>query len=641
MLIFRIFIAAALYAPVSFASDSYACQQTSCISFPDDSGIINVKDFGAKGDGISDDTASINAALTASGDDTGPTFWHDRIVYFPDGTYLVSAPIAKHYKNGKFASGSMLVGQERSKTIIKLKDKAAGYDNPHIPKAIIFTTAKLLDGSPTSGGKDYTNKGEGNDAFMNFVENMTIDAGNGNAGAIGIDYLANNIGALRNILVRTGSGSGHTGIAMTRKWPGPALLQDVTVEGFDTGIDVDNTEYGVTMERILLENQQTGLRNNHNEIAVHDLTIRNAVHPLVNLSPDGLIVVDKGLIEKQPSGNEAFENKGYININKLAVKGYKTAFGMSVHSLINAVYYGNQLMPEASTAWSLPVENFTGIEGESREKWVSVEKFGAKADSQADATTAIRKAFNSGAATIYFPHGTYLISDNITIPESVQHIYGMTSTIHVYKQRQPGFRRDIGMFRAYNNKRPLAIEKLAFDNSYLGDQVAIEADGNQPVLLRDVTGAGVTTLLRPESGGKAFIENSCCGTVSVAGSQGVWARQLNSEGPGIRVKNSGAPLWILGIKTEHDCTILDNYNGAQTEILGGLLYITGNKANPDIPAFRNTDSHIMLSYAEESFDTHATYSIHILNTVNGIVKKVGSDSLPKRNTSHIAPGLNY
>ena len=124
--------------------------------FPTDAGFINVRDFGAKGDGAHDDTAAINAALTASGEDTGAAFWQDKIVYFPDGVYLVSAPIEKRYANGKFASGMILFGESREHTIIRLKDHTDA-------RAVIFTSAKLLDGNATGGGKDYNGKGEGND----------------------------------------------------------------------------------------------------------------------------------------------------------------------------------------------------------------------------------------------------------------------------------------------------------------------------------------------------------------------------------------------------------------------------------------------------------------------------------------------
>jgi hypothetical protein len=44
--------------------------------------VVSVKDFGAVGDGVADDTAAIQAALTAA---TG------QILYFPEGTYMVAA----------------------------------------------------------------------------------------------------------------------------------------------------------------------------------------------------------------------------------------------------------------------------------------------------------------------------------------------------------------------------------------------------------------------------------------------------------------------------------------------------------------------------------------------------------------------
>src|ERR1700733_8440998 len=179
--------------------------------FPSDAGVLNVRDFGAKGNGTDDDTEALQAAIDAAGPDTGPAFWRTRIVYLPAGTYVVSRTLARHYGDGKFGSGMILIGESRDATIIRLRDHAPGFDNPDTPRGVIMTTAKLLDGSPTSGGKDYTHKGEGNDAYENFLENLPIDVGNANPGAIGIDYLANNIGAVRNVVVRAPESSGAIG----------------------------------------------------------------------------------------------------------------------------------------------------------------------------------------------------------------------------------------------------------------------------------------------------------------------------------------------------------------------------------------------------------------------------------------------
>jgi hypothetical protein len=57
---------------------------------------VSVKDFGAVGDGVADDTAAIQAAIDAAGT-LYPTIQGRPLVYFPGGTYVVTSTIAiKH-----------------------------------------------------------------------------------------------------------------------------------------------------------------------------------------------------------------------------------------------------------------------------------------------------------------------------------------------------------------------------------------------------------------------------------------------------------------------------------------------------------------------------------------------------------------
>jgi polygalacturonase len=60
----------------------------------------NVKDYGAKGDGKTDDTAAINRAIADGGrcgPDCGTSTTVPAVVYFPSGKYLVSSPIIQYY----------------------------------------------------------------------------------------------------------------------------------------------------------------------------------------------------------------------------------------------------------------------------------------------------------------------------------------------------------------------------------------------------------------------------------------------------------------------------------------------------------------------------------------------------------------
>jgi hypothetical protein len=66
---------------------------------------INVKDFGAKGDGTTDDTAAIQAAINAQ--------INGGIVFFPNGTYKISATISKPQS----FVGPSLIGESYNSTI--------------------------------------------------------------------------------------------------------------------------------------------------------------------------------------------------------------------------------------------------------------------------------------------------------------------------------------------------------------------------------------------------------------------------------------------------------------------------------------------------------------------------------------------
>lgn len=134
------------HGKVASTSSSYwvaNIQRQGTVAFGDASYKVfrNVQDYGATGDGTTDDTAAINSAITDGnrcglGCDSSTVT--PAIVYFPPGTYLVSAPIIQSYY-------SQFIGD--AVTIPTIKASAS------------FTGIAVIDSDPyTKGANWYTNQ---------------------------------------------------------------------------------------------------------------------------------------------------------------------------------------------------------------------------------------------------------------------------------------------------------------------------------------------------------------------------------------------------------------------------------------------------------------------------------------------------
>ncbi len=174
--------------------------------FPPDADVLNVKAFGAVGDGVHDDTAALQAAYNRTG-----------LIYLPDGTYLVIRPLKAPPRQGSAPCRRILQGQSRDKTVLKLMDRAPGFGDATMPQAVLTTAWGVAQ------------------AFRNSVRDLTIDIGAANPGAIGLAFFASNQGNVENILIRSSDpeGIGHVGLSMTGD-NGPMLLRNVRIQGFDT-----------------------------------------------------------------------------------------------------------------------------------------------------------------------------------------------------------------------------------------------------------------------------------------------------------------------------------------------------------------------------------------------------------------------
>jgi hypothetical protein len=117
---------------------------------PDSSHWVNLQTLGAKGDGVTDDTAAIERAIA-----------DHQVLYLPTGRYLVSHPVV-------LKPDTVLIGLHPSTTQIDLADHTPDFDGPGAPAAVLNTPA---------GG-------------TNIVSGIGIYAGGANSRAAGAMWMA-------------------------------------------------------------------------------------------------------------------------------------------------------------------------------------------------------------------------------------------------------------------------------------------------------------------------------------------------------------------------------------------------------------------------------------------------------------------
>ena len=565
---------------------------------PKDSGVVNVKDYGAKGDGVTDDTAAIAQAITANIDKA--RYRSNPFIWFPNGTYLVTGPIesrmrAPGYDEGQvFSAGwrSMLVmiGETRRGAVIKLADKAPGYGDPAKPNWIIATGSEADKKDNYGGG--------GNRAFRHGILNLTVDAGSGNPGAIGIDFIASNRGTVDGVTIRAGAGSGHTGIAMTRAWPGPAMILDVRIEGFAKGMALDHYQYGMTFENIQMTGQrEVGISNANNVLTMRNVQFEGSVPFYTAKGGHAMLcLLDSTL---KGTGPAAITTSGLVNLRRVTVTGFAQALDDTSKAnrdlaagAIKSHDQGFALSASGGTPvpLDLPIEEIPTVRPGPGAVWTD----------GGDTRQSLQAAIDSGAEWIYLkPVQTLKLDDTLLLRGKVRLILGMNGCI----AGPPGK----AAIRVEEGQSPIVVLEHIYIDGF------VEHPSSRTFVLRhgDIGGLNGSrdgaSGLRATGTGKTHIIDVIGRGYDIGPRHSLWARQLNAEfGEAPLFTNSGTS-WILGFKMESSSrgskdapnstpSILNR--AGQLELFGGLLYTLGSKKEhaPLVPAFTNEKGKIAISY---------------------------------------------
>lgn len=509
---------------------------------PAEAGIKNLKkDYGAKGDGRTDDTQAFMRWLASK----------ERTLYIPEGTYLVREQI-------RLADGMKKVtifGERRSKTIIKLADGSAGFQDPSNPKAFLHLRAEDQHGEQN---------------FSTYVYHLTIEIGKNNSGAIALNYHTNNTGQLKDVTVRATDPlqhKGYRGIAFDDYWFGPGGGRYVEVEGFAEGIFLGSAHNQVTLEHIEIRNCGIALINKGNTCSIRNLTAIKCTSGVRSLG-DGLMVLkDANLF--QGKGKAAIYNEGALLVSYLQTGGYQKAIistsggdmeGDSVHYYTSKpVSHNWTLSAGREKPLDLPVEESPELQyPKSSSEW-------AVMPSSGDITTPLQQAIDGGVSTVYLTGG--IITRTIYLRNNLQRIMaiGGDNRIQYKTGNQPVFKLEEG-------STPAVVLELIY-GTYGGNTTVpncVQASARTLVLrhagLSYKTGKG-------GAGGKVFME-SVVGYPFKFVNVRAWLRDINTERGGHNVPNilnNGSKLWILGMKVEDFSTKIKTTNKGFTELLGGVF----------------------------------------------------------------------
>jgi hypothetical protein len=576
-------------------------------ALPADYGHVDVRlHYGAVGDGKHDDTQAIRRAF-AENENRVPIEY--QTVYFPAGTYLISDTI-------RFSRFLVVRGAGRDKTIIRLKDHAKGYGDPQVPKPAF---AVGYDWPYVNRPEDY----RAGNVIGNYLIDLTIDTGVGNPAALGLDFHCNNVGGVENVDIRSGDGAGLVGLDLRRPWPGPCLIKNVNITGFDYGVTATHREYSVVFSGIRLCGQRAvAIRNEGNILSMENVVSENTVPAVENVGGGLVVLINSRLAGGSADVTAVRSENASLYLRNVQVSGYgksvmetRTREGEAAEmladmsdSLIGEYFTGpfdHAFEPDERGSLKLEIKATPEISRPPVSQWVNVDDFRDLVE-EGDWAPAIQAAVDAGRPLVYFPpDAKYEIREDVILRGAVRIFFGGSPKTGISNGTDGGLQPATGPALVLGDDLPL------FQFEMLGASHVRHASPAALVFRHCAAGhitaaSGCGDLFIEDAGGKwRFNEH-----------QRVWGRQLNPETKGIpEIINNGGQLWILGLKTEYLSTKIENRNGARTEVLGGLMYPVHPVEDESLPMFLNENSDISLIHAVSVYNKN--HKIYMCDTQRG------------------------
>ncbi|KAI9106292.1 pectate lyase superfamily protein-domain-containing protein [Phlyctochytrium arcticum] len=583
----------------------------------------NVKDYGAKGDGSTDDTEAIQKAIAdgnrCGGNGCDSSTITPAFVYIPPGTYKVSKAINVHWY-------SQIVGDPINRPILK------GAPN--------FSGMALLDADPSVNGVSwYVNQ----NSFFRSVRNIvldTTDVANGNP--TGLHWQVSQATSLVNvrfvqgpkgqgIYMENGSGGfmsdlefigGKFGAYMGNQ---QFMSRNLTFSGCETGIGM-SWNWHWTFQGLNIDNCKVGIdiasaENNVGSIIVLDSKFSNTG-----------IAVKSG---RKATGNTPTAVNSVV-LDNVELNNVQTAVGDGSSAILaggsktidlwgqgrqyDKSGAGTDVQGDLKRAFPKPkalLDQKGRILQRSRPLYtdlkpaqiISVRDQGAKGDGKTDDTAAIQKIFQTyGGKTdnlIYFDHGTYLIADTVQIPVNTRVMGEIWSVISasgpafqdankpkaVFRVGEPGQTGIVEMSELLFQTKGAQPGAVLLEWNSRDPENQQGANGMWDVFFRVGGGGGSdmgpdvcpgTSTTKPSDDKKcmgsflhlhltkqasAYIENSWAWTADHHLDK-VFNQVTVYNGRGILNEASQGPVWMYAAAAEHNVFYQYQLNGAKNVFMG-------------------------------------------------------------------------
>ncbi|KAH7303636.1 exo-1,3-beta-D-glucanase [Stachybotrys elegans] len=401
----------------------------------------NVKDYGAVGDGRTDDTVAINRAMSDQGRcggsaNCGASTIKPAIIYFPSGTYLVSSPITAYYN-------TQMIGNANSRPIIKAAKSFIGLG--------VISSDEYTGGN---GGAEqwYINQNNFLRQLRNFIVDVTEADMDNIAGVHWQVAQATSIQSVTfqqspsrdkhhmGVFAENGSGgwmadlvfvNGHIGMQCGNQ---QFTSVNLVFTGCRTAIDM-LWDWGWTWKNLLISSTEYGIKMS-NEYRGGSLVLLDSI----------LIGMSKGIYVKSPVGSTPSEKFSvtldtvdFINVGTAV--HHETA-GVTLEGgtrfvdswVLGKAYdeknprgtqHSGPLSAKHPTSGPLSlggyyyVRNKPQMQNFAASDFANARSFDASGDGVSDDTFQLQLAITLSRAMgrpLYIPFGSYLITQTITIP---------------------------------------------------------------------------------------------------------------------------------------------------------------------------------------------------------------------------------